>query len=88
MTGGQFNSLEGRQQHVLLLAIYVRNALEDFHVDNLTDAQMKVLNQTIRKALYDADCLLEPNGPEGDEGFGWLVSMIPPYWELPGEPMS
>lgn len=33
-------------------AIFLRNQLEDFHVDHLSDVQMKSLNPLIRGAIY------------------------------------
>ena len=36
------------------IAIVVRNAMEDFHVNNLSDAQMKELNPIIRNAIFTA----------------------------------
>lgn len=81
-------NLTSRQRHVMLVAMYLRNALEDFHVAHLSDAQMKILNQTIREALYRIITLIETNDhdPMTDYFMANLVSMIPDYWEIPGEP--
>jgi hypothetical protein len=55
----KFMTLSARQQHAMVLAMAVRNALEDFHVANLSQAQMKELNQLIRFSLYDTVSLIE-----------------------------
>lgn len=68
-----------------MLAMYIRNALEDFHVANLSDAQMKDLNQIIRQALYDAISLIEEDGPDRDRALSYLIGMIPDYWEIPDD---
>ena len=38
----------------MYVAIVVRNAMEDFHCEHLTDEQMKELNPIIRNAIYTA----------------------------------
>ncbi|MCL1986465.1 MAG: hypothetical protein FWG64_00625 [Firmicutes bacterium] len=48
-----FAKLTKQQQNTLLIALHVRNSLEDFHVKNLSDAQMKELNQITRQAIYE-----------------------------------
>jgi len=81
-----FSQLSSRQQTALLIAVQVRNALEDFHVTQLSDRQMKPLNQITRYAIYEAVDLLETM--DGDHQkefyFGWLIDSIPDYWEIPG----
>lgn len=79
-------ALQPRQQHVLIIAMQVRNALEEFHIANLSDAQMKVLNQTIRYAIDNAVELTETldSNATKQRGYAWLVEMIPDYWEIPG----
>lgn len=42
------------QQWSMLIAGLVRNRMEDFHVEHLTDEQMQELNQLIRQAIFDA----------------------------------
>lgn len=72
----------------LLIAMHVRNEMEDFHVDNLSDDQMKELNKIIRTAIFEALYTLE-NADKGNEYLnkqreflGWSV---PDYWEIPTE---
>jgi hypothetical protein len=81
-----FLSLSPRQQHTLVVAMLVRNALEDFHAAHLSDAQMKELNRLIRYGIYDAVTLIETmaGDPEKEHSYEWLVAAIPDYWEIPG----
>jgi ribosomal protein L37E len=37
-----------------LIAMYVRNNIEDFHAEHLSDEQMRELNPLIRNAIYTA----------------------------------
>lgn len=82
-----FTKLTARQQHALILAMYVRNAIEDFHVAHLSDAQMKELNPLIRQALFDIITFLETEDLQNDKkaqfSYSWLVESIPSYWEIP-----
>jgi hypothetical protein len=86
MRASVFQSLNPRQQHTLVMAMLVRNALEDFHARHLTQRQMKELNQLIRYALYEAITQIEAMAgtPEGEEFLAWVVTRIPDYWEIPG----
>lgn len=76
---------EDTQAMALYLAIAVRNALEDFHVRHLTDAQMRELNPIIRNAL--ATALYAWAERNQNLAASWFVEshlrMIPPYWEPP-----
>lgn len=86
MKQATWDQLSARQQHVMLVAMYLRNALEDFHVAHLSDAQMKELNQTTRQALFEIVTAIESeNDPKADRLLSWLVGSIPDYWEVPGE---
>jgi len=79
-------SLTNRQRHVVVLAMQVRNALETFHTQNLSDAEMHELNMIVRQALFDAVSLLESEDDlEAQRQVDYLVAMIPDYWEIPGE---
>ena len=85
MNAQKFRLLTPRQQTAMVVAMLVRNAMEDFHVAHLSDVQMKELNPLIRDAIYDAMTLIETM--KGDRQkeffFGWLVASIPDYWEIP-----
>jgi hypothetical protein len=70
----------------MVMAMYLRNALEDFHVAHLSDAQMKELNKIIRQALYEVVTLVEDDKSDNYQlGLHWLVAQIPDYWEVPGD---
>ncbi len=73
-----FDQLTEEQQSALLVAMHVRNEMEEFHHKYLTDEQMAELNPIIRQALIDAFVA----------GFtplerAWLSLQVPDYWEIP-----
>lgn len=86
MNGSRVSALTPRQMHAMIIAMQVRNALEDFHAENLTNAQMKTLNGLIRYAIYDGIVILETMGADDGafEHFKYLLASIPDYWEVPG----
>jgi hypothetical protein len=66
------------------IAMIVRNALEDLHVDEpgLTDAVMAKLNPLVRRAIWEALEMLDK--PEMHmAALMWTEAMIPDYWEQP-----
>lgn len=77
----------------MVVAMYVRNQIEDFHAENLTDAQMKELNPLIRNGIYTAltclEMLKKPNEitelqrAVADGLLSFQVMLIPEYWEEP-----
>jgi hypothetical protein len=44
---------EALQTWAEVIAMHVRNEMEEFHCQHLSDAQMKELNPIIRKAIYE-----------------------------------
>lgn len=85
----EFNKLTQAQQITLLIAMHVRNEMEDFHVEHLSDAQMKQLNPIIRQAIFDIVSLTskqpetEADQKKAAQAIDWLVKMVPDYWEIP-----
>jgi len=70
----------------MLLAIQVRNSMEGFHVEHLSDARMAELNTIIRQALFDGIVMMNnDNDPNFVRNLSYLISMIPDYWEVPGQ---
>ena len=69
----------------IYIAMVIRNAMEDFHVENLTDAQVRELNQLIRNAAYTAlDSMHRAHTDKGAAAFLALtLRLIPGYWEEP-----
>lgn len=72
-------------QFALIVAMTVRNTMEDFHTDNLTDAQMAKLNPIIRNAIATAlhartNILLHRGAREYLE---FQERLVPDYWEAP-----
>lgn len=66
------------------IAMVVRNAMEDFHVHHLSDAQMAELNPLIRNGIYTALHAMEHQDDPGANGFiQFIRKMIPTYWESP-----
>ena len=68
-----------------LIAIVVRNAMEDFHTKHLTDEQMQELNPIIRNAIFTALYAKETfrTSQRSEEFMRYHISMIPKYWEEP-----
>jgi hypothetical protein len=73
------------QQLASYIAMVIRNAMEDFHCQHLTDDQMKELNPIIRNAICTA--LHAFNHYEKADAASRFVDynfrMIPKYWEKP-----
>lgn len=79
--------LDPRQQPVMVVAMYLRNAMEDFHFRHLSDEQMAELNPILRQALFDVITIIEDDDLDRQaESMDYLVGMIPPYWEVPDKP--
>lgn len=68
-----------------LIAMAVRNAMEDFHCANLTDVQMEELNPIIRDAIYTVLYACEHHDSEEwcDRYLEAQRRLIPSYWEEP-----
>ena len=77
----------------MLIAMEVRNTLEQFHAGDeedpfLVDAQMKKLNQAIRKAIYRALFLMQAMAlgePGASDALALLGAGVPSYWEVPDD---
>jgi len=89
MRYSDFSQLTPAQQLTLLIAMHVRNEMEDFHVKHLSDGQMKELNPMIRQAIFDVVSFTnQPPKTKTDkrqaaQAINWLTMMIPDYWEVP-----
>lgn len=75
----------------MLIAMKVRNSMEDFHVHNLSDEQMKELNPLVRRGIIkglelwdEFERFYETKEPNGKltEIVGFAFLMIPDYWEV------
>jgi hypothetical protein len=73
------------QELAMYLASVVRNAMEDFHCQYLSDEQMKELNPIIRNAIYTALYARENyNRSFAAQNFvDFSIRLIPDYWEEP-----
>ncbi len=85
MNTNQPELTEDTQHVATFIAMVVRNAMEDFHYENLTDDQMKELNPIIRNAVCTA--LHAFNTYErvdtAKRFVDYNLRMIPSYWEKP-----
>jgi hypothetical protein len=73
-----------------IIAMHVRNEMEDFHCAHLSDAQMKDLNPIIRNAIYATlrQLYFLKKGTNKQrlvavQGIHHLLLMVPEYWEAP-----
>ncbi len=67
------------------IAMVVRNAMEDFHCEHLSDGQMKELNPIIRNAIGTALHAFN-NYQQVDAAKRFMdynLRMVPSYWEPP-----
>src|SRR5262245_30433086 len=74
-----------RRQVANVIAMVIRNAMEDFHAAHLSDAQMRELNPIIRNAVFTAlQAMHDAARSEAARQFlSFHAAMIPRYWEPP-----
>lgn len=76
---------DATQEFAKLISIVVRNAMEDFHCEHLSDEQMRALNPIIRNAIATALHAFN-NYASSDAARRFLDfhgRCIPNYWEPP-----
>lgn len=90
----QFASLTLNQKKTMIIAMEVRNSMETFHTENLSDEQMKELNPLVRRGIIKGLELWDEleRFSETEEPNGMLTKvaalslmMIPEYWEVPDD---
>lgn len=75
---------EGDSDLSTLIAMSIRNAMEDFHAENLTDSQMAELNPLIREGIVTALHAITNADKIPAKEYLWFQSaLIPGYWEEP-----
>lgn len=76
---------EANEHMAKYVAMVVRNALEDFHCEHLTDEQMKQLNPLIRNAIATALHAFDhyERSAAAHEFVDYQFPSIPKYWEPP-----
>jgi hypothetical protein len=81
---------EALQTWAKVIAMHVRNEMEDFHCRHLSDAQMKELNPIIRKAIYQTlrQLYFLKKGTRKQrlvavQSIHYLFLLLPDYWEAP-----
>jgi hypothetical protein len=71
-----------------IIALHVRNEMEDFHCSHLTNSQMAELNPIIRNAIYNVLILMReyyrhPFSDMYNKVFDLYRACMPDYWEEP-----
>ncbi len=74
---------EYAQPFAKYIAMVVRNAMEDFHHQHLSDEQMAELNPIIRNAIYTAVYAFEIRSEQSKAFVNFNLACIPKYWEDP-----
>ena len=84
------NAKEALQTWAKVIAMHVRNEMEDFHCRHLSDEQMKELNPIIRKASYETlrQLYFLKKGTKKQrlvavQSIHHLFLLLPDYWEAP-----
>jgi hypothetical protein len=84
------NAKEVLQTWAKVIAMHVRNEMEDFHCEHLSDEQMKELNPIIRKAIYETlrQLYFLKKGTKKQrlvavQSIHHLFLLLPDYWEAP-----
>ncbi|MEA3397132.1 MAG: hypothetical protein U9R05_06685 [Chloroflexota bacterium] len=77
--------MEEKQETAMYIAQVVRNEMEDFHVEHLTDDQMRELNPIIRNAIYTALYAMEQAAAGSQAARSYVAFNLhwPDYWEPP-----
>ena len=85
MRASRLDLLIEDQKLASYIAMVVRNAMEDFHCEHLTDDEMKELNPIIRNAICTAlhafNCYEQSDAAASFVEFN--LRMVPTYWEPP-----
>jgi hypothetical protein len=85
------NKLARNDQRAMVIAMHVRNAMEDIHADPeipLTDEVMERLNKTTRRAIWEVLEAMDKHpdaDPDALKMLTWTAIMVPDYWEPPSE---
>ena len=72
------------KRDAMIIAMSARDAMEEFHIAHLTNAQMKELNPMIRKGIFNALVAIAAYEKNANalKYFHILADKIPPYWEM------
>ena len=78
-------AIDVMKRYAQYIAMVVRNAMEDFHCEHLSDEQMKELNPIVRNAICTAlNAFLNDENSDVNKKFvDFHVRSIPKYWERP-----
>ena len=78
--------MEGNDLLASMIAMHVRNAIEDLHADQtngLTDDVMAELNKLTRRAIWEVLECLDSDGAAEQQLLAFNAQSIPDYWEPP-----
>ena len=78
-------SSEEMKHFAKFIAMVIRNAMEDFHCEHLSDGQMRELNPIIRNSVYTALHAFQhyERSPQAKKFVDFQSRLIPDYWESP-----
>ncbi len=86
-SAGRFGEMSGEQQWAMIIAQYVRNALECFHAGDdgiIPQSAMPELNRRVRRAVLEAVyALMHVDQPGCNRHVAITAATIPGYWEAP-----
>jgi len=81
---------EANKAVATFIAMHVRNSIENFHIEHLTDAQTRELNPLIGNAIFEALVIISrasdddaPSAEKAQQIPGFTMAMVPNYWEEP-----
>jgi len=79
------NNQEAMKLYTKMVAIIVRNEMEQFHTDHIPDKLMPELNRAIRNGIYHAIfAMVNYESDDFCKGFiDYSYRLIPGYWEEP-----
>jgi hypothetical protein len=81
------SNLQGNDLLASIIAMHVRNAIEDIHADpatGLTDDVMAQVNKLTRRAIWEVlESASTPDSPPHAQLLAFTKQMIPSYWEPP-----
>jgi hypothetical protein len=85
MQNAKPEAMEEEKQFALFIAMVIRNAMEKFHHEHLTDGQMKELNPIVRNAVCTALHAFNHHSsePAARRFIDFHMQMVPKYWEPP-----
>jgi hypothetical protein len=88
MRDEDLSQLTHKEFLTMMLSMMVRNKMEDFHCEHLSDDQMAELNPIIREGIMQGLLALEDDSEGNMKLLRFMGMMIPDYWEIPEEKLK